>query len=225
MLLKTNDKRGDAPVVIRDEECYLLSEKALYWRRKRMLLVSDLHLAKSGHFRKAGIPIPTSIHQGDLMRLSEIISRYRPESVLILGDLFHSRQNNEWKQFRRWRDLHRSVKLILVRGNHDSPDDELLIGHGIDVVVCALVEPPFLFTHIRENEAFPYYNISGHVHPSVLLSGRGRQVVSFPCFHFTPTHAVLPSFGRFTGSSRVIPAKNDRVFIVSGNRVTEMSPA
>ena len=66
-------------VKIREEELTLLPERAIFWRRKNALLISDLHLGKSGHFRKAGIALPSSIHHDDLDRLSKIISEFPVE--------------------------------------------------------------------------------------------------------------------------------------------------
>jgi metallophosphoesterase superfamily enzyme len=84
---------------VNGEELTLLPDKAIYWKRKKNLLLSDLHLAKSGHFRKAGIALPSSIHKNDLSRLSKIIDEFPVEKVYLLGDLFHSKENKEWKQF------------------------------------------------------------------------------------------------------------------------------
>lgn len=208
---------------IRNEELTLLPEKAIYWKRKKMLLLSDLHLAKSGHFRKAGIPIPSSVHEHDFTRLSLLIKKLKPETLCILGDLFHSRQNKEWKSFAHWRRNNSAVAVVLVRGNHDQQEEAIMQEHGVDRVFDSLIDPPFIFTHERpESVDNALYSVSGHIHPAVAMSGKGGQSASFPCFWFGRNFAVLPAFGNFTGRALIRPASNDRVFIIHSNRVEEI---
>lgn len=215
-----------ASIIVKAEELTLLPEKAIYWDRKKTLLVSDLHLAKSGHFRKAGIPIPSSIHENDLERLSLLIEKLKPESLCILGDLFHSRQNSEWKSFEQWRKKHGSVSITLVRGNHDVHEDTVMKDHGLDQVCDSLTEPPFFFSHeSSEIAAGNLHNMAGHLHPAVVMSGKGRQSGVFPCFWFTKKFSLLPAFGNFTGKAIIQPAQTDRVFIIFGNTVNEIVPS
>ena len=104
---------------LRDQTLVLLPEKAIFWKEKKKLIISDLHLGKAGHFRKAGIPIPQGIHRGDLERLETITRKYSPEEIIFLGDLFHSKWNREWQEFSVWRENNKVIKLQLVKGNHD----------------------------------------------------------------------------------------------------------
>src|SRR5439155_7140645 len=110
-------------------------------------LLSDLHLAKSGHFRKAGIPISSKVHEEDLNRLSGILQKISAEKIYLLGDLFHSAHNREWKQFEKWRAENADVKVFLVKGNHDLYDEKKMKEHGIDAVYSFVNEAPFLFSH------------------------------------------------------------------------------
>ncbi|NIT59093.1 MAG: metallophosphoesterase, partial [Aliifodinibius sp.] len=69
-------------------------------------MIADLHLGKSGHFRKSGIAVPEEVAQSNLNKLDDILELTSPEHLIILGDLFHSNINNEWKQFIEWRKKH-----------------------------------------------------------------------------------------------------------------------
>lgn len=211
-------------VNIENEELLLLPERALFWKRKKTLLLSDLHLAKSGHFRKAGIPLPSSIHENDLSRLSKILDQFNVEKIYLLGDLFHSKQNSEWKQFERWRNKFDNIEMILVRGNHDRSEESEMREHGIDSVYAFVNEKPFFLTHEKKSAADEsLYNISGHIHPGITLSGKGRQSKSFPCFWFSENFAVLPAFGNFTGHALIQPSWNDRVLIIFENKIQELN--
>jgi metallophosphoesterase superfamily enzyme len=53
----------------------------------------------------------------------------------------------------------------------------------------------------------------------VLLRGAARSSLRLPCFVFGESRAILPSFGAFTGSTVVKPAKGERVFVVGNGAV------
>lgn len=205
-----------------NQELYLLPEKALFWKDKEILIVSDLHLGKASHFRKAGIPIPLEIHQADHQRLDYLISTYSPKEIIFLGDLFHSTWNNEWQYFENWCKKYDKIKLHLVEGNHDILEEKLYTECNLFVHKNTFVLPPFIFSHEPIKNFLPdtmLYNISGHIHPGVRLSGVGRQNLTFPCYYFMENQGILPAFGKFTGSTRVRATKRDKVFIVTDQRV------
>jgi metallophosphoesterase superfamily enzyme len=116
--------------------------------------------------------------------------------------------------------------VILVRGNHDRDEESKMKDHGIDSVYSFVNEEPFFFTHEKKNSSDKkLYNISGHIHPAVTLSGIARQSKSFPCFWFSEKFAVLPAFGNFTGKAIVHPLRSDRIFIVFNEQVKEINSA
>jgi metallophosphoesterase superfamily enzyme len=58
------------------------------------------------------------------------------------------------------------------------------------------------------------YYFSGHIHPGIRIRGMGRQHLQFPCFYFGGGYAVLPAFGRWTGTVSIDPAPEDNVFAI-----------
>lgn len=205
-----------------EQNLLLLPQKALYWKDNEILVISDLHLGKANHFRKAGIPIPLQVHNEDYLRLEALVDHYKPKEIIFLGDLFHSVWNTEWKFFENWCNKNNKIKLHLVAGNHDILPDSLYEACNLMVHKTALCYPPFNFTHAPlEDFSFTetFYNISGHIHPGVRLSGAGRQKLVLPCFYFNPKQAILPAFGNFTGCTTLRTTKEDKVFIVTKERV------
>ncbi len=69
-----------------------------------MLLLSDLHFGKTGHFRKEGIAVPQAIYKEDLQRLVTQIQFFKPQQVVVIGDMFHSHANKELDLFKKWRN-------------------------------------------------------------------------------------------------------------------------
>ncbi|MEL6535722.1 MAG: ligase-associated DNA damage response endonuclease PdeM [Bacteroidota bacterium] len=200
----------------------LLPDRAIYWEDQKALLLSDIHLGKAGHFRKAGIPIPSQVHWEDLGRISLLIEAWQPAQVLLLGDLFHSDLNEEWTFFERWLSQYTRINFILVKGNHDILPDLIYDLSNMEVIQGAHHIPPFTLTHepIEDSQG---YNIAGHIHPAIRLMGRGRQYMTVPCFHFGQKGALLPAFGRFTGTAVVRPSSGDAVFAVTQDRVIPLS--
>ncbi|MGB5930899.1 MAG: ligase-associated DNA damage response endonuclease PdeM [Cyclobacteriaceae bacterium] len=203
----------------------LLPEKCLYWHTREALILSDLHLGKAGHFRKAGIPVPGHIHFHDLQRLDQAIRQQDVRQVIFIGDLFHSDINSEWLLFEEWMTTHPEVKFVLVKGNHDILPAELYRNSKMEIHDDCLDISPFLLCHIPpEPDTLPAdrYTISGHIHPGIRLRGMGRQSETLACFHFGAASAVLPAFGKFTGLYRIKPAPTDKIFAVAGTRVISL---
>lgn len=184
-----------------------------------MLIISDLHIGKSAHFRKHGIQVPATVGTGDLERLSRLIIFYQPEILLITGDMFHNHLNSDVNTFALWRKTFPDLRLLLIKGNHDRlkvKDYQLL---EIEVYDKELICTPFRFIHDQPEQTDEYYPISGHIHPGVTVYGRARQQLNLPCFYFGEKYAVLPAFSAFTGLSRIKPGKNDRFYAISPTKV------
>lgn len=79
-----------------NQNLILHPKKAIFWEEERALIISDLHIGKVGHFRKAGIAIPKLMEQEELALLSDLIHEFKPSKLIFLGDLFHSDMNNDW---------------------------------------------------------------------------------------------------------------------------------
>jgi len=194
--------------------------KAIYWMDESMLILSDLHLGKAGHFRKHGIAVPGDIHSKDLQKLDYLINRYKPKKITFLGDLFHSDLNVEWDFFEAWLE-NQSSEIILVKGNHDILPDKVYQSTRMHLF-DDLIMRPFHFTHEKKDSA--YYNISGHVHPAVRLKGKAKQGLTVPCFYFSRGFGLLPAYGSFTGTYKIRPKVGDLVFATTGDQVIALMP-
>ncbi len=219
---------------LRQQTLTLLPERAIFWQEKRFLLLSDVHLGKAGHFRKHGAPISGAIHNKDLAVLTDLITHWQPEVLVILGDLFHSDLNNEWLAFEDWLQQHVALSVVLVKGNHDVLPEAAYQHPNLTVYAEQWAFDPFLLTHQPVTEpvqrrgglrfsAAPRsedqpYNLAGHVHPGASVRAGMGQRVKLPCFYFTEQLGILPAFGQFTGCAIVQPGTNDRVFAIVNQR-------
>jgi DNA ligase-associated metallophosphoesterase len=205
------------------EELEMLPEKALLWTSKKILLVADLHLGKINHFRKAGIPVPTKANDRNWESILHLIETTKPKRVVFLGDLFHSHYNEEWEVLRQLIKNFPEVSFELVIGNHDILSDNQYARNNLKLHRERLTEGPFVFSHHpMEEVAGDWYNLAGHIHPGVLLQGKGKQAVTLPCFYFGERQGILPAFGSFTGLARIQPKKEDRIFVIADNTVVKI---
>jgi len=199
---------------------WLLPDRALWWPDQGILVVADLHAGKAAHFRKAGIAVPASVDQGDILRLESLLIRYAPSEVVFLGDLFHSEHNASWASFTALTTSWQGCSFRLVRGNHDILAAEFYREAGIEVPGLVLDRGPFRFVHdLADGGEGGRYVLAGHLHPGIRLRGRGRQSLRLPCFCFGSQSGLLPAFGGFTGKARVAAGAGDRLYAVLPDRV------
>lgn len=182
----------------------------------KTLLIADLHLGKVNHFRKSGIAVPIEVKKTNYQKLNALVELYQPVSIYFLGDLFHSIQNEEWQVFSNWlKGLTFDPHLVI--GNHDRYSikdleiSTLKLHHRINLNGLVLTHEP------AEGEIG--INICGHIHPSVLLRGRGKAVAKVPCFAETKNSFVLPAFGDFTGTYTMKPNECKHVYLVLDDEV------
>lgn len=206
------------------EALELYPQRAVFWKRKGILFLADLHLGKINHFRRAGIAVPQQANDKNVEGLIDLLNLTNPERVICLGDLFHSHYNPEWEVFGELIKHFGNSSFELVLGNHDIMSDQQYLRKGILTHRVLCIEP-FIFTHHPLKEiGSSQYNLAGHLHPGINLKGKGRQSITLPCFYFGEQAGLLPAFGTFTGIARIHPKKNDKVFAIVEDKVIAVHP-
>lgn len=186
----------------------------------KTLIVSDLHLGKLTHFRKNGMALPSQPQMKDLERLHAIIDSCLPEHCIFLGDLFHSELNSFWVEFKKFTFSYPDVNFTLIKGNHDIIDESEYTKVRMTLADHLIIDN-LLFTH-EPTPGTSYYNIYGHIHPGILLTGKGRQHLKLPCFYFGEEEGIMPAFGTFTGLCIVQKRPGHKVFVPVSNEVIEV---
>jgi DNA ligase-associated metallophosphoesterase len=215
----------DVSLTLAGEAVRLLPERALFWERSATLFVADMHWGKAATFRAGGLALPSGTTTDDLGRLERAVERTGARRLIVLGDLFHARAGRiatpTLAAIRAWR-RRADLELLLVRGNHDRHAGDPPADLRINAVNAPAYVPPFALRH-EPAETAEAYTFAGHVHPAVSLRGRGRQHERLACFVVGPALAVLPAFGSFTGTCAVDPAPTDRVYVVAGDEILQVS--
>ncbi|WAC02816.1 ligase-associated DNA damage response endonuclease PdeM [Lacinutrix neustonica] len=186
-------------IIIKEEMLTLTNQRALFWRAQQALVLSDLHIGKSAHFRKSGIPISDQVLQKDLERLKALILHFNARQLIIVGDLFHAEVNSDIQTFKTWLLQFEGLELYLVIGNHDRVSNTIYEALNIKISNPALEILPFRFIHDKVKPVEAHFIISGHTHPGVVIRGKAKQSIKLPCYQVTNFQLILPAFSLFTG--------------------------
>jgi uncharacterized protein len=177
-------------------ELTALPQGALFWPARRALLVADLHLEKASWFAAGGQMLPPYDSIATLADLSLIAAAVAPAEIWCLGDSFHDRGGCE-RLSGEARDmllaLTGSTRWTWIAGNHDPGLTDQCGGAVADE---AEVDGLVLRHEADPADARP--ELSGHFHPKLRISHRGR-LVSRRCFVATERKLILPAFGSLTG--------------------------
>lgn len=200
---------GVHTLVLRNQNLSLLPQRAIFWHEEKTLIVADVHLGKAQTFQRAGIAIPAHSFQHDLARLKELVVKTGAERLLVLGDFVHHRSGLTASVVRDIQNWCESLgkELIVVLGNHDQPNRELLSGLPLTLCDPAWQHGPFIFVHddLPDTECFRFL---GHIHPVINLPH-----MRLPVFALYRDYCVLPAFSYFTGGA---PVKHElaEIFVV-----------
>lgn len=210
-------------IEIRGNHFLLLPQKAIFWQKKKTLLIADLHLGKITHFRKEGIALPSSAYENNFKRLDEVFIFCDIERIILLGDLFHNRYNSEWELFSIWRNKYKNVEVILVSGNHDILPTHLFEVSNIKYYNEEYAEGIFIFSHHPQKKHIENtFTFCGHIHPVYCLKHTGRQSLRLPCFVVDDSQVILPGFGVFTGGYEMKAVENRKFFVIAEQQVLKV---
>lgn len=207
-------------IFLKQERLILFQDGSVFWPEQGILFIADIHLGKTNHFRKSGIPIPYSVAQENINALRMALERCHPKDVFFLGDLFHSTYNSSWDEMIDLLDSFSGTKFHLIEGNHDILSPEKYVAAGLTFHAEGLQIGPFSLCHHPQHVDHSYV-LCGHLHPGVRISGKGKQGMRFKCFWIGREMMVFPSFGPFKGMKVVQPASDDRIYLITSEGILD----
>lgn len=171
-------------------------EAALFWPAQRGLLVADLHFEKASWYARFGQFLPPHDSHATLDLIERLVERTGAQAVWSLGDSFHDRDGAA----RLAPDVREKLISLTERldwtwitGNHDVGVATMPGGRRV-----AEAELGGIWLRHEAQADDPRPEISGHFHPKLRLSLRGRHV-SRRCFVGSATKLILPALGTLTG--------------------------
>jgi DNA ligase-associated metallophosphoesterase len=206
------------PFSFADHDLAALPGGALFWPARRALIVADLHFEKASWFASGGQLLPPYDSIATLTDLTALVTICRPREIWCLGDSFHDSAGCERLPARAQamlRALTGSLDWIWITGNHDAG----LIDHCGGRILDEAEVDGLIFRH----EASPFElrpELSGHFHPKLRVSVRGRRVAR-RCFVASATKLILPAFGSLTGG---LDASHPEIMRVTGKSAQALVP-
>ena len=153
------------------------SAALLETQKTRVIVVADLHIGWEMALSEKGIFVPTQTSKL-LSKLTSLILEYKPEKLLILGDVKHTVAKTE---MREWQDVPKffsEVKkqvpeICVIRGNHDG-NLEPLLPEGVEILPSTgaiIGDVGFFHGHQWLSSTLLKCKtlVMGHVHPVVAL--------------------------------------------------------
>ena len=190
--------------------------------------MADLHLEKGSAAAANGNLVPPWDTGATLDRLALLIRRWRPATVVALGDSFHDSAGFARMapgDAARLVAMARTARFVWVLGNHD-PE----LGPGLPGTATACWHFGGLaFCH----EARPGHGpeLVGHHHPKARIPTRAG-IVTRPCFVADDNRLMLPALGAYTGGLDIgSPAiaslfpRGGRAFLLGRGRLFSFSLA
>lgn len=195
-----------------------LPQGALFWPARRALLVADLHLEKASWFARLGQMLPPYDSISTLTDLTALAVATDAREIWCLGDSFHDRHGCDRlpeKAREMLTALTSAVRWMWITGNHDPGFADHC---GGEIVEEAVVDGLLLRHEADPAEARP--ELSGHFHPKLRITQRGRRV-SRRCFVATDRKIILPAFGALTGG---LDVAHPEIIRVVGKKAQALVP-
>jgi DNA ligase-associated metallophosphoesterase len=173
-----------------------LAEGGLFHPASASLLLADLHLEKASSYGTRGQLLPPYDSIETLRRIAALVDRLGARAVFCLGDSFHDARGGSRLPDEALGLLARltgRTRWTWIVGNHDRVLADPLGGR-----VAALAELDGVRLRHEADPGDPRPEISGHFHPRLKVTLRGRRVTR-PCFVAGRTKLILPAFGVLTG--------------------------
>ena len=211
-----------APIHLAGHRLLLDPIGGAFWPEARLLAVADLHFEKGTACARQGRLVPPWDTAVTLDRLSLLLRRYGPETVVALGDSFHDRHGAARMaagDAARLRAMTDAAAFVWVLGNHDPAPPEGLPGHA----TAEFHHAGLSFRH--EARGKTQGELCGHHHPKASVETRAGRVTR-PCFVSDPHRLMLPALGAYTGGldvgnpaiARLFP-RGGRAFLLGQGRL------
>lgn len=167
----------------------VINEPALYIEEEKILVVADLHIGIEIELNELGLH-SSSQTSSMIKRLISLIKKYKPEMIILLGDIKHdivsstAQERTDVKRFLK--EIKSFGSIHILPGNHDGN-------------IHRLIHPEI---HLHTSNGFAYKNIGfihghrwpnkdvmkcenviiGHTHPTIMLKDRLGYKNFEPCW-------------------------------------------
>ncbi len=186
---------------------------ALFHATEGWLAVADLHFGYELSQRAAGRLMPLWGMKSIERRLEELLEDYRPQRLIIVGDLVHDCTSMEAARELLAR-LREYCEVIVLAGNHDRdflPTTEFSPHWET---------PNFVFQHGHfDSEMTERIRIIGHHHPATAIRDGAGLRLKCPAFIQQDRCWILPAFSPWAGGVEWSDDGKARIWLCTPRRV------
>jgi DNA ligase-associated metallophosphoesterase len=162
--------------------------------------------------------LPPYDSQATLADLTALVAATDAREIWCLGDSFHDVEGCDRLPAaarRMLTDLTGTLRFVWITGNHDRGFVDRCGGEVMDEA-----EADGLVLRHEAEPGDPRPELSGHFHPKLRVTIRGRNVAR-RCFVATSTKLILPAFGALTGG---LDADHPEIVRAVGRRAEALVP-
>jgi len=214
---------------------------ALYLKKEKTLVLSDLHLGIEESLNKQGILIPRFQYDDLIQRLKNIFEKAEVEKIILNGDVKHEFgeiSNQEWKNILKLFDFLKNKELIVIKGNHDPVLKPITDKGNIKLVESYILDDISILHGDKILANLGKIIIIGHEHCAISLR-KGIRKEKYSCFlkgkWKNKILIAMPSFNLLTYGTDVIKERllspfltnieNFEIFILEPNENNNPSKA
>jgi DNA ligase-associated metallophosphoesterase len=192
---------------------------ALFHQRQRWLAVADLHFGYELSQRAQGNLFPLWGIQNIETRLDQLLDDYKPQHLVLLGDLVHDGAGAaSFSDFIK--HVRQRCELILISGNHDRQ-----IKHRTSNIKYPILDSwqfgDFYFHHGNcATEAKDCIQIIGHHHPAGAVRDGAGLRLKLPAFIQQQNCWIMPAFSPWAAGTNWFGTNGEsKIWLCSPQRV------
>ncbi len=189
---------------------FISSDFSVFYEKKKTVFIADLHIGFETSMEEDGISLPPIQRKRIQDRISSIVSRYKPEEIVVVGDFKHSfGKRYESDMYGIMDYILERTQLSFVRGNHDNFLRTLISSRDLRMDEEKRCIDNITATHGHLEVEHDGLLILGHEHPAVRIRDESGGVVSLHCFLYHPVEnmIVLPVFNPLTRGRNMLSAQ------------------
>lgn len=184
------------PLSFAGHDFFAFPQGALFWPRRKALIVADLHFEKASWFAGFGQLLPPYDSIATLSDLEALVTATQARELWCLGDSFHDADGAarlESQARAVCEQLSSRLDWYWIVGNHDAA----MASPPCGTVLTEVAIDGLLLRH-EADPAELKPELSGHFHPKLRMMLKGRHVAR-RCFVAGGCKLILPAFGALTG--------------------------
>ncbi|MBP3385523.1 MAG: metallophosphoesterase [Candidatus Methanomethylophilaceae archaeon] len=190
----------------------ITSDRCLVMDEGPTVVLGDLHLGYESALEQEGMYIPRINTDSIRDSLNDILYRYEPSRVVLLGDIKHDFRRSGFEEKREVRSimnlLAEATEVVAIKGNHDNYLQNIISDLGL-LAVDYIDLMGFRLEHGHSDSGVRPV-IIGHEHPSVRIPGSVGGGMKIQCFVHAERDGVivLPPFSPFSSGNDLVLDKS-----------------